>query len=108
MRCGGGILTDLPLKTLVAETGLAFVVLIAIGFVGFLPFYLGFRSQAGGIWPNFYNPARWVQYVLMFGPFLVALLFLLATVYRQWQPRRDSMGRWAAAVLLIPWPSWPP
>ncbi|MCX7851872.1 MAG: DUF2298 domain-containing protein [Caldilineales bacterium] len=95
-------LGDWPLKTLLAETGLAFVALIAIGFVGFLPFYLGFRSQAGGIWPNFYNPTRWVQYVLMFGPFLVALVFLLAAVYRQWRPRWDGLGRWAAAVLLIP------
>jgi YYY domain-containing protein len=94
--------TPLSWRTLGLESGLVFAVLTAVGLIGFLPFYLGFRSQAGGIWPNFYNPTRWVQYVLMFGPFLVALIFLLIGLYRQWRPSWGQWGRWTAAFWLLP------
>ena len=38
------------------ESVLAFGSLALIGFVGYLPFYLAFHSQANGLWPNFLQP----------------------------------------------------
>jgi len=50
------------------------------GIVFYLPFYLGFSSQAGGILPNLIYPTRGVHLWVMFGSlllFLVAYLFYL-------------------------------
>lgn len=84
------------------EIALSFLTLAAIGFVGYLPFYLSFSSQANGIWPNFYNPTRLVQYLLMFGPFLAALILLLVVAFRRLGVRRSTLLRWLLAVLLLP------
>ena len=84
------------------ESVLAFASLALIGFVGYLPFYLAFRSQANGLWPNFYNPTRLVQFLLMFGPFLAALIFMLVVAYRRTSPGRRSLIEWLLAALLLP------
>ncbi len=89
-------------RRLWTEVVLAFAILAVVGFVGYLPFYLTFRSQANGLWPNFYNPTRWVQYLLMFGPFLAALIFMLVVAYRRASPGRSSFLRWLLVVLLLP------
>jgi uncharacterized membrane protein len=47
--------------------------LLAAGVIAYLPFYIGLRSQAGGILPNVINPSRLSQYLVMFGPFLLLL-----------------------------------
>ena len=50
----------------------------------YLPFYLGFSSQAGGILPNLINPTRGVQLWVMFGTLLLPLLALLLYInYRR-------------------------
>ena len=46
--------------------------LLGIGL--YLPFYLGFQSQAGGILPNLLFPTRLSQYMVIFAPFLTATL----------------------------------
>ncbi len=89
-------------RRLWTEIALTFVALAVIGFAGYLPFYLSFKSQANGIWPNFYNPTRLVQYLLMFGPFLAALILLLVAAYRRLDARRSALLRWLLAVLLLP------
>ncbi len=43
----------------------------------YLPFYLGFQSQAGGVLPLFFNVTRLHQYLLMFGLFVFVLLSLV-------------------------------
>jgi YYY domain-containing protein len=61
--------------TEVVSTGLG---LLLIGVAAYLPFYLGFQSQAGGILPVIYNRTKLHQYGIMFGPFLVIITgFLL-------------------------------
>ncbi len=95
----GGARLDRRLWT---EIALTFVALAVIGFVGYLPFYLSFSSQASGIWPNFYNPTRLVQYLLMFGPFLAALILLLVAAWQRLEARRSAWLRWLLAVLLLP------
>ena len=47
--------------------------LLAAGLLAYLPFYLGFRSQAAGLLPNVINPTRFRQFFVMFGPFLFVL-----------------------------------
>ena len=52
----------------------------ALGALFYLPFYLSFSSQAGGILPNLIFPTRLAQFGLMFGLFLVALGAWLAAL----------------------------
>src|SRR5260221_10147197 len=44
----------------------------------YLPFFLSFRSQAGGILPNVIWPTQFQQFFIMFGPFLVMIAVFLA------------------------------
>jgi uncharacterized membrane protein len=44
----------------------------------YLPFYLGFQSQAGGVLPVLFNVTRVHQYLLMFGLFVFVLVSLIA------------------------------
>ncbi|MCB0252521.1 MAG: hypothetical protein KDI55_02215 [Anaerolineae bacterium] len=87
--------------------GEALLLVLMLGVAGvllYLPFYVGFQSQAGGILPNFLFPTRLSQFFVMFGPLLAALLFFLLAL-----SGRDGRGAgfWkrfggflAAAVLL--------
>ncbi|NOZ72490.1 MAG: hypothetical protein GXP38_11370, partial [Chloroflexi bacterium] len=84
------------------EIIITFIGLFLIGFVAYLPFYISFSSQAGGILPNLYNPTRFAQFFLMFGPFLVATLALLAVALRRHPPQRASLLSWALTILLLP------
>ena len=54
------------------------IVLAALGWVLYLPFYLGFQSQLGGILPNLLFPSRFSQFLVMFGLFLLVAVFFLA------------------------------
>jgi len=63
---------------------------IALGISGivlYLPFYLGFSSQAGGILPNLIYPTRGVHLWVMFGSLL---LLLVAYLFYLWK----HMGDW--------------
>jgi YYY domain-containing protein len=78
------------------------------GIALYLPFYLGFQSQAGGILPALYVGTRFRQYWVMFGPLLVAitgLLVILCLHVKDRVPARRLAGRWlgwTAAFLLLP------
>lgn len=65
--------------------GRALLTGLALGVLGallYLPFYLGFQSQAAGILPNFLFPTRLSQFFVMFGPLLAAAVFLLLALSR--------------------------
>ncbi len=67
----------------------------------YLPFYLTFQSQAGGILPNLIFPTRFQQSFVFFGPVLVGVtLYVLWLAYRG----RASLDRraavWTALGLL--------
>lgn len=49
----------------------------------YLPFYLGFRSQAGGILPVLFVKTRWHQYLVMFGLFIFILFSFLMAQLRE-------------------------
>jgi YYY domain-containing protein len=79
-----------------------------LGFLFYLPFFIGFQSQAGGVLPTLYVGTRFRQYFVMFGPFLVAIAGLLLVLARRM--RRDVPGvrllrgwaGWTALFLLAP------
>src|SRR6202142_65562 len=48
----------------------------------YLPFYVGFSSQAGGILPNLINPTRGSQFWVMFAPMLIPLFAYLIYLWR--------------------------
>jgi len=56
-------------------TGLAAILL-------YLPFYLGFASQAGGILPNLINPTRGAHLWVMFGTLLLPIFFWMIYLWR--------------------------
>jgi len=57
--------------------GLFTVSVAAPAVVMYLPFYLGFQSQAGGILPLFFNVTRVHQYLIMFGVFAFVIVSLV-------------------------------
>jgi YYY domain-containing protein len=80
--------------------GKALLAAIALGVAGillYLPFYIGFQSQAGGILPNFVFPTRLAQFFVMFGPLLAAAIFLLLALSTD---RRSTLRGWLRFVPL--------
>ncbi len=69
------------------------LVILVVGFVLYLPFWLGFRSQASGALPNIINPTLPQQYFLMFGPFIFLIApFLLVEAIRAGQRMNWGLG----------------
>ena len=70
---------------------------LTLGFTGialYLPFYLGFTSQAGGILPNLLNPTRGIQFWIMFAvPLIPISIYLLFLWKRGWD--------WARLVKVL-------
>jgi len=61
---------------------------LGLGLLGgllYLPFYLGFQSQAGGILPNLFNPTRLHQYLIFFGPFVFVIIGFATLVTKRWR-----------------------
>lgn len=56
---------------------LGFTLLIIL-IVAYLPFLIGFRSQAAGLLPNLLHPTLFRRFFLMFGPFVIILPIFLA------------------------------
>ena len=61
---------------------LGFLLLIG-GVVLYLPFYVGFTSQAGGVLPNLLNPSRGIHLWIMFGTLLIPLFAYLLFLWRR-------------------------
>ncbi|MEK6221525.1 MAG: DUF2298 domain-containing protein, partial [Chloroflexota bacterium] len=59
---------------------------VITGVLFYLPFYIGFSSQAGGLLPNLYNPTRgahiWVMFGTVFTPIFLLLLYRTQTERR--------------------------
>lgn len=90
------------------EVGVVGVAVAVLGALFYLPFYIGFQSQAGGLLPTIYVGTRFRQYFVMFGPFLVAIAGLSIVLLRQlgrllpaWRLLRSWLG-WVAAFILLP------
>jgi YYY domain-containing protein len=72
------------------------LVILVVGIAAYLPWYISFSSQAGGILPNAIFPTRLHQFLVMFAPFLIVIVwFVLDSVVRL-HHRAD----WLAGVLV--------
>jgi YYY domain-containing protein len=69
---------------------------LALGVILYLPWYISFSSQAGGILPNALFPTRLHQFGVMFGPFLVIIICFLLTEVRHHHPTMN----WAAGMII--------
>jgi YYY domain-containing protein len=85
--------------------------LFGLGLLLYLPFYVGFRSQAGGILPNLIFPTRLHQYFIMFGPFVFVLGCWLGVLFVRAFKADGEHGRslgfrtlltWLSVLLLFP------
>ena len=73
--------------------------LVAIALVAYLPYFISFRSQAGGILPNLVNPSYFPRFFIMFGPLLVILcLFLLVEA---WRGRLSQRLNWRFGLTMV-------
>jgi uncharacterized membrane protein len=90
--------------TLVNSFILSGLALGICGFLLYLPFYLGFSSQAGGILPNLIYPTRGAHLWLMFGSLLLPLLAYLIYLWKTGVHASMISGLiWALGVVFGLW-----
>ena len=80
----------------------------ALGVCGgllYLPFYLGFSSQAGGVLPNLIYPTRGAQLWVMFAPLLLPILAFLFYLAKSsgWRSAFWKAFKLAIGLLLVLW-----
>jgi YYY domain-containing protein len=83
----------------------ALAAVLAIGGLGlYVPFYIGFQSQAGGPLVHVHSPTRLAQFLVMFGPLLLILTVFL--LWGLWRAKREQaleagVGLRIGAILLL-------
>jgi len=75
--------------------------LVVTAFVMYLPFYIGFDSQAGGLTPNFMYPTRGVQLWIMWGTLFIPLFAYLLYLWRTKTPTHWRAGIFTTLGILI-------
>lgn len=83
--------------------------LAVTAFLLYLPFYIGFSSQAGGLLPNLVNPTRGAHLWVMWGTLLIPLLAYLIWLTRdpETRPRYGTALAWTLGEILFLWSfSW--
>lgn len=73
--------------------------LLSIGL--YLPFYISFQSQAGGILPNLVYPTRGLYLWLMFGPFFILFGLFFGWLWRKKAKAEWSWGATVSVVLVL-------
>ena len=67
--------------------------------VAYLPFWVGLRSQAGGILPNLFNATHPAQFAVMFAPFIIPVAAIAVVVARTADLRWDAILGWSVLVI---------
>jgi uncharacterized membrane protein len=80
---------------------LFFFALFLSGFLLYLPFWLGFRSQAGGALINLFNATRLPHFLVMFGPLLFIAVIFVADQARRAGVRWREVLRWTLTMTLF-------
>ena len=90
------------------ETAKFGLTLALIAAVAYLPYLVGFRSQAGGILPNLLHPSQFRHFFIMFGPLLLILFsYLMVEAWRGYRAYRLNwrlgltVGIGALAIMLL-------
>ena len=68
----------------------------------YLPYFLSAQSQAGGFVPNFWNPTKLRQFVLMFGAFMPSVAAFLIMAWQENPPPHKTWLLSLAAVYGLP------
>ena len=68
------------------------VMLALVAGAAYLPYFVGFRSQAGGVLPNLLHPSLFQRFFIMFGPLFVILSAYL--LVECWRGRAESQLNW--------------
>ncbi|MFZ4815144.1 MAG: DUF2298 domain-containing protein [Phototrophicaceae bacterium] len=74
---------------------------VGMAFFFYLPYFVGFRSQASGVIPNLQFPTRFTQIFVMFGAFVLILALYL--IHEAWEARRVmhwERGLWLTGGLF--------
>lgn len=70
--------------------------LVAIALVAYLPFLVGFRSQAAGFLPNLLYPTLFRRFFIMMGPLLIPVLTFLGV--EAWRGRGLRRMNWSLGI----------
>lgn len=70
---------------------------LVLALILYAPFLISFRSQLGGVLPNVIFPTGLQQFFIMFGPFILILVFFLGV---EWWRGQGEMN-WGAAFSAI-------
>ena len=77
------IMRGLSVRSIIQSTAIFSTLSIFSSVLLYLPFYLSFQSQAGGILPNLIYPTRTNQFLVHMGPLLIPVaLFLVWLAYK--------------------------
>ncbi|HEX9838267.1 MAG TPA: DUF2298 domain-containing protein [Anaerolineales bacterium] len=74
---------------------------VITAFIMYLPFYIGFDSQAGGLTPNFMYPTRGVQLWVMWGTLFIPLFAYLIYLWRTKTPAHWRAGIFTTLGILL-------
>ena len=80
--------------------GLGFALGIG-GILLYLPFYLGFSSQAGGILPNLIYPTRGIHLWVMFGSLLLPLIAYFIYLWKRGGERQYLLKGFIATIISM-------
>jgi len=72
-----------------------------VAYVMYLPFFIGFDSQAGGLVPNFMFPTRGAHLWVMWGTLFVPVFAFLVHLLRTKTPANWRAGIWTTLTLLF-------
>jgi len=84
----------------VSRLAFLFVALLLPGLLLYLPFWIGFQSQAGGVLPNLFNATRLSQFLVMFGPLIFVGVVFVTGQARRGSVRAREVARWTALTAL--------
>ena len=72
-----------------------------LAFLMYLPFYIGFDSQVGGILPSFMYPTRGAQLWVMWGTLFIPLFAYLLYMWRSRKPADWRAGLFAGLGIVV-------
>ena len=92
-----------PISDVLGQTGKMAVLLVLPAIILYLPFYFGFRSQAGApyLLPFMMRPTRLAHFLLIFGMPLLPITILMARLLWRQRGRQWQVGVLTAVSLLL-------
>jgi len=77
-----------------------FIALLLTGIFLYIPFWIGFQSQAGGILVNLFNATHLPQFLVMFGPLVFVVAVFVAGQAQRSGVQARAVIRWTLVTTL--------